>query len=83
VADARIELSLVLATVPTLISDPGPAADSYEAIERRVWWGALAGLGALLATLPSVRPWSVAFVSFVAGLYLRRRQSHAHAESRQ
>lgn len=56
---------LVLAAVPTLVSDPGPAADTYEAIERRVWWGALAGFGALLATLRSLQPWSVALVSFL------------------
>ena len=56
---------LVLSTVPTLVSDPGPAADSHEAIERRVWWGALTGFGVLLATLRSVRPWSIAFASFV------------------
>jgi hypothetical protein len=67
---------LVLAAVPTLVSDPGLATDTYEAIERRVWWGAVAGFGALLATLRSLRPWSVTLVSslfwIVAGLLTAR-----------
>ena len=56
---------LVLAAVPTLVHDPGPAADTYAAIERRVWWGAVAGFGALLVTRRSLTPWIETVASFV------------------
>jgi hypothetical protein len=50
-------IGLVLAAAPTLVSDPGPAADTYEAIERRVWYGAIAGVGALVVARTRLRPW--------------------------
>lgn len=56
---------LVLATAPTLVSDPGPAADTYAAIERRVWYGAIAGFGALLVARTSLKPWVETIAAFV------------------
>ena len=56
---------LVLAAVPTLVSDPGPAADTYAAIERRVWYGAIAGFGALLVARTSLEPWVETVAAFV------------------
>jgi hypothetical protein len=56
---------LVLVFVPTLVQDPGPAADTFEAIERRVRWGALVGIGALLIARTQLRPWGITIASFV------------------
>ena len=56
---------LVLAAVPTLVNDPGPAADTYAAIERRVWYGAIAGFGALLVARTSLKPWVETIAAFV------------------
>jgi len=67
---------LVLAAAPTLISDPGPAADTYAAIERRVWYGAIAGFGALLVARTSLEPWvetAVAFVFWIVAGFLAAR----------
>jgi hypothetical protein len=58
-----IVAGLVLAIAPTLVSDPGPAADSFEAIERRIPFGGLAGFGLLLAVPARIRPWPVAIAS--------------------
>jgi len=67
---------LVLMCAPTLVSDPGPAADTFAAIERRIPYGGLAGLGALLVARTTLRPWVVSFASFVfwvtAGLLVAR-----------
>lgn len=58
-------VGLVLAAVPTLVSDPGPAADTYAAIERRVWYGAIAGFGALLVARTTLEPWVETIAAFV------------------
>lgn len=58
-------VGLVLACSPTLAFDPGPAADTFEAIERRIPWGTLAGVGALLVARTKLRPWRVSIASFV------------------
>jgi hypothetical protein len=59
---------LALAISPTLVHDPGPAADTFAAIERRVWWGALAGVGALLVTRTQLQPWHVTLAYVVMWL---------------
>ena len=59
---------LVFAIAPTLLHDPGPAADTFAAIERRVWLGALAGVGALLVTRTQLQPWRVTLVYIVMWL---------------
>lgn len=53
--------SLVLVVSPTLVHDPGPAPDVFEATERHVRWGLGISLGALLFVNRWRRPWSVLF----------------------
>jgi len=50
-------VGLVLVVAPTLVSDPGPAPDTFEAVERHVRWGALIAVGALLVARTRLRPW--------------------------
>ena len=87
--DARVQLSplqmlggvvvlasLVLTAMPTLVHDPGPAPDLFEATERHVRWGLGAGLGAMLVADRWRRPWSVliAWLAFcLSGGYLVAR----------
>lgn len=69
-------VSLVLAFVPTLVHDPGPAPDLFEATERHVRWGLGVGLGAVFVVNRWRRPWSVlvAWLAFcVSGGYLLAR----------
>lgn len=56
---------LVLACAPTLVHDPGPAADTFAAIERRIPWGTLGGFGALLVARTQLRPWRTMIASLV------------------
>lgn len=67
---------VVLACAPTLVHDPGPAVDTYAAIERRVWWGAMTGLGALLIVRTRLKPWKITLAHvvgwIVAGFLLAR-----------
>lgn len=50
---------LVLSVAPTLVHDPGPAPDLFEATERHVRWGLGIGIGATLCAKRWRRPWSV------------------------
>ena len=34
-----VVIGLLLAVMPTMAHDPGPAADTFQAIERRIPWG--------------------------------------------
>ncbi|MEM9074400.1 MAG: hypothetical protein AAGE52_38255, partial [Myxococcota bacterium] len=68
--------SLVLVVAPTLVHDPGPAPDLFEATERHVRWGLGISLGAVLVANRWRRPWSVllAWVAFCgSGGYLLAR----------
>lgn len=51
--------SLVLVVMPTLVHDPGPAPDLFEATERHVRWGLGVSIGAAFLASPWRRPWSV------------------------
>lgn len=46
-----------------LTGGPGPAADTFEAIERRIRGGMLMGLGLVLVARTTLRPWSVTIAS--------------------
>ena len=56
---------LVLTLVPSLVGDSGPAPNTFAAIERRIPWGALAGLGALLVARTQLRPLNISFAWLV------------------
>ena len=67
---------LVLAAVPTLVSDPVDTPALFEAVERHARWGIAIGLGALFVVHPWRRPWSVLvawLVFWVSGGYLVAR----------
>ena len=61
---------LVLVWAPTLVLDPGPPPDTFEAVERHVRWGALVGVGALLVARRHLRPWAVTIAAAVLCLDL-------------
>jgi hypothetical protein len=46
-----------------LTGGPGPAADTFEAIERRIRGGMLMGLGLVFVARTTLRPWSVTIAS--------------------
>lgn len=58
-------VGLVLTVAPTLAHDPGPAADTFAAIERRIPWGGLAGAGALLMARRALRPWQATIAAAI------------------
>ncbi len=69
-------VGLVLSCAPTLVHDPGPAVDTYEAIERRVWYGAMTGLGVLLIVRTQLKPWKTTLahvVLWIVGGFLLAR----------
>lgn len=77
IAGALVAIAaLVFVFAPTLVHDPGPAPDLFEAIERRVRWGIGVSAGMFLMAHPWRRPWSVVFawlVFCVSGGYLVAR----------
>lgn len=68
--------SLVVAMAPTLVLDPGPAPNLFEATERHVRWGLGVAVGAMFVVNGWRRPWSVLaawFVLCLSGGYLLAR----------
>lgn len=63
-------VGLVLVIDPTLVSDPGPAENTFEAIERRIPYGAVLGLGGLLWFRTTLRPWGSLVASVILWLTL-------------
>ncbi|MEM7157623.1 MAG: hypothetical protein AAF799_32585 [Myxococcota bacterium] len=73
-------LGIVMAAFPGwfggLTGGPEPAADTFEAIERRVRGGMVLGVGLIFIARTELRPWSVTIASvlfyFMLGALLAR-----------
>lgn len=67
---------LVLASNPELVSDQPVPSETFEAVERRIWWGLLIGAGAMLLFHHRLRPWPATalaiFASAMFGLLVAR-----------
>ncbi|MGH1347737.1 MAG: hypothetical protein ACRBN8_39650 [Nannocystales bacterium] len=64
-----VALGAVMAAFPgwfePLTGGPGPAADTFAAIERRIRGGMVLGLGLVLIARTTLRPWSVTVASLL------------------
>ncbi len=58
-------VGLVFMIEPTLVHDPGPAIDTFAAIERSILWGGLMGVVGLLIARTQLKPWAITFASLV------------------
>lgn len=73
-------LGVVMAAFPgwfePLTGGPEPAADAFEAVERRVRGGMVLGIGLILIARTELRPWSITIASalfyFMLGALLAR-----------
>ena len=67
---------IVLAWNPELISNKPVPNDIFEAVERRIWWGLLIGLGCLLLFHHQISPWQTTLAatgsSLLFGLLIAR-----------
>src|SRR6056300_1214719 len=52
-----IIVGVTLVTNPELIRNKPIPTDTFEAIERRIWWGLFIGAGCLLLFHHQLRPW--------------------------
>jgi len=52
-----ITLGLALVWNPELVSSKPVPNDTFEAIERRIWWGLIIGFGCLLLFHQQLKPW--------------------------
>jgi len=48
---------IVLASYPELVSNKPVPEDVFKAVERRIWWGLLIGVGMLLMFHYQLKPW--------------------------
>ena len=48
---------VVLIVSPEIVSSKPVPGDTFEAIERRIWWGLLPGFGILVLFLQQIKPW--------------------------
>ena len=73
---ALIIFGVTLVSNPELVSNKPIPDDTFEAIERRIWWGLFIGLGTLLLFHHQLRPWlqtvAATCASLVFGLLIAR-----------
>ena len=71
-----ILIGIVLVVNPELISNKPIPDDTFQAIERRIWWGLLIGFGSLLLFHHQLQPWmttiAAASASLMFGLLIAR-----------
>ena len=76
VGAALILVGIVLASNPELVSNKPVPDDTFEAVERRIWWGLFIGFGILLQFHHQFLPWqptlSATIVSLLVGLLIAR-----------
>ena len=67
---------IVIVANPELITNKAVPVDTFEAIERRIWWGLLIGLGLLLMFNRQWSPWLptllISAIALIAGLLTAR-----------
>ncbi len=71
-----ILVGLVLVSNPELVRSKPVPTDTFEAIERRIWWGLFIGAGILLLFHHQVQPWAPTVAatasSLLVGLLIAR-----------
>ncbi len=71
-----IIIGVVLAWNPEFISSKPIPTDTFRAIERRIWWGLIIGVGALLMFHHQIQPWqptvAATIFSLLFGLLVAR-----------
>lgn len=65
---ALIIAGVVLVSNPELVINKPIPADTFEAVERRIWWGLLIGAGVLLLFHHQFHPWLRTVVATIAAL---------------
>lgn len=61
-------LGLLLVTNPELVSSKPVPEDTFQAVERRIWWGLLIGAGYLLMFHHQLQPWSATIAATLTSL---------------
>ena len=65
-----VAVGLVLVSNPELVSNAPVPEDTFEAVERRIWWGLIVGFGLLLLFHAEVQPWQRTLVATGTALVL-------------
>lgn len=73
---AIIIVGIVLVSNPELVSNKPTPDDTFEAVERRIWWGLIIGFGSILLFHHQLQPWiptvAAALSSLLFGLLVAR-----------
>ena len=67
---ALIIVGVVLVWNPELVSNKPIPTDTFQATERRIWWGLFIGFGTLLLFHHQLRPWSPTVAATGASLLI-------------
>ena len=76
IGGAIIIAGVALVSNPELVSNKPVPEDTFEAIERRIWWGLIIGFGLLLLFHHQLQPWLTTLAatssSLLVGLLIAR-----------
>lgn len=65
---ALMIVGVVIVSNPELITNKPIPSDTFQAVERRIWWGLIIGAGILLLFHHQLRPWSTTLAATTSSL---------------
>jgi len=68
IGGAIIIAGIALVSNPELVSNKPVPDDTFEAIERRIWWGLIIGFGLLLLFHHQLQPWTTTLAATSSSL---------------
>ena len=70
IAVVLIIVGIMLVWNPELVSKKAIPTNAFDAIERRVWWGLLIGLGSMLLFHRQLQPWTMTIAAMGSSLFV-------------
>lgn len=68
VGSVLIVIGVTLVSNPELVSNKPIPTDTFEAVERRIWWGLFIGFGILFLFHHQLQPWSLTLAATLSSL---------------
>lgn len=63
-----IAIGVALVSNPELVSNKPVPTDTFQAVERRIWWGLIIGVGTLFLFHHQLHPWMATIAATISSL---------------